>query len=132
MSIHLLPICLRHLQHHRLNYPVLKQSSGPTPSDSLEERLGKAKSSDVAQFIPQCSNLFNLLLQYHHGAGNPYFYKKKLVKIVQKGVMFKVVSIENLLSQFLCICEGLIRNIRAERSLFFSPFCLLFNPKPGD
>jgi len=32
---------------------VLKQSSGPTPSDSLEERLGKAKSSDVAPSIPE-------------------------------------------------------------------------------
>jgi len=30
---------------------VLKQSSGPTPAVSLEERFGKAKSSDVASSI---------------------------------------------------------------------------------
>ncbi len=49
MFIHLFPLCLLHLQHNFLNYSVLRQSSGPTPSDSLKERLGKAKSSDVAQ-----------------------------------------------------------------------------------
>ena len=49
MFIHLFSLCLLHLQHHFLNYSMLKQSSGPTPSDSLKERLGKAKSSDVAQ-----------------------------------------------------------------------------------
>ena len=51
------------------------------------------------------------------------------VKIVKKRVMFKVVSIENFLSRFLFICKSSIRNIQAERSLFFSPFYLLFNPK---
>jgi hypothetical protein len=39
----------------------LKQSSGPTSSDSLEEQFGKAKSSDVAQFISKCSILFCIL-----------------------------------------------------------------------
>jgi hypothetical protein len=32
-------------QHHTLELPLLKQSSGQTPSNSLEEQLGKAKSS---------------------------------------------------------------------------------------
>jgi len=49
---------------------VLKQSSGPTLSDSLEVWLRKAKSSDVAQSIPQCSLFLCFLLLCHHGFGN--------------------------------------------------------------
>jgi hypothetical protein len=37
-----------------MDHTVLKQSSGPTSSDSLKVWIEKAKSSDVAQFIPQC------------------------------------------------------------------------------
>jgi len=44
---------------------VLKQSSGPTPSDSLEERLGKAKSSDVAPSIPEYSSKLSKLHLIH-------------------------------------------------------------------
>jgi hypothetical protein len=44
---------------------VLTQSSGPTPSDSLEERLGKAKSSDVASSIPECSSELSKLSLTH-------------------------------------------------------------------
>ena len=51
-------ISLRHTYCRSMYYVVLKQSSGPTPSGSLEERFGKAKSSDVASSIPECS--FNL------------------------------------------------------------------------
>jgi hypothetical protein len=37
-----------------MDHTVLKQSSGPTSSDSLQVWLVKAKSSDVAESIPQC------------------------------------------------------------------------------
>jgi hypothetical protein len=55
-----------------MDHPVLKQSSGPTSSDSLQVWLEKAKSSDVAQSIPQCSLFFGLMLLCHHGFGNAY------------------------------------------------------------
>jgi len=46
-------------------YVVLIQSSGPTLSGYLEERLGKAKSSDVASSIPECSlKLSNLRITH--------------------------------------------------------------------
>jgi len=57
---------LNYSQYRPIDYTVLKQSSGPTPSDSLEERLGKAKSSDVAK----CSHRFGLQLSCHHGFGD--------------------------------------------------------------
>jgi len=45
---------------------VLKQSSGPTLSSSLEERLGKAKSSNVASSIPECSSKLSNFAYYSH------------------------------------------------------------------
>jgi hypothetical protein len=44
---------------------VFTQSSGPTPSGSLEERLGKAKSSDVASSIPEYSSKLSKLSLTH-------------------------------------------------------------------
>jgi hypothetical protein len=49
----------------------LKQSSGPTPSDSLEERLGKTKSSDVVSSIPEYSSEGKKLAQVIRSAGLP-------------------------------------------------------------
>jgi hypothetical protein len=54
-----------HTKHRPMYSIVLKQSSGPTPSGSLEERIGKAKSSDVASSIPEYySELFKLNLTH--------------------------------------------------------------------
>jgi hypothetical protein len=49
-------ISLSHTKCRPMYYVVLKQSSGPTPSGSLKERLGKAKSSNVASSIPEYSS----------------------------------------------------------------------------
>jgi hypothetical protein len=48
-------VVLCHPQATPIDHTVLKQSSRPTLSASLQVWLGKAKSSDVAQSIPQCS-----------------------------------------------------------------------------
>ncbi len=48
MFIDFLTKYIKYPQRHSSDSIVLKQSSGPTPSDSLEERFGKAKSSNVA------------------------------------------------------------------------------------
>jgi len=58
-------ISLSYSSHRPMYYVVLKQSSGPTPSGSLEERLGKAKSSDVASSIPEYSSQLSKLLLTH-------------------------------------------------------------------
>ena len=55
-----------------MDHTVLKQSSGPTSSDSLQVWFEKAESSDVAQSIPQCSLFFDLMLLCHQGFGNAY------------------------------------------------------------
>jgi hypothetical protein len=44
-----------HPQVTLIGQTVLEQSSRPTPSAPLQVWLGKAKSSDFAQSIPQCS-----------------------------------------------------------------------------
>jgi hypothetical protein len=67
-------VILCHPQATPLNHTVLKQSSRPTSSDSLQVWLGKAKSSDVALSIPQCSLLFGLMLLYYQCSGNAYSY----------------------------------------------------------
>ncbi len=54
-----------HTKHRPMYTIVLTQSSGPTPSDSLEERIGKAKSSDVASSIPECSSQLSSLSLTH-------------------------------------------------------------------
>jgi len=59
-----------------IDHTVLKQSSRPTLSASLQVWLGKAKSSDVAQSIPQCSLFFGFMLLCHHGFGNAYLLQK--------------------------------------------------------
>ena len=48
-------VVLCYAQTTQINHTVLKQSSRPTSSDSLQVWLGKAESSDVAQSIPHCS-----------------------------------------------------------------------------
>jgi len=47
-------VVLCHPQATPFDQIVLNQSLRPTPSASLQVWLGKAKSSDVAQTIPQC------------------------------------------------------------------------------
>ena len=60
-------VVLSYPQAYPIDHTVLKQSSGPTVSDSLQIWLRKAKSSDVAQSIPQCSLLFDILFLCHQG-----------------------------------------------------------------
>jgi len=54
-----------HTKHRPMYYIVLTQSSGPTPSGSIKERLGKAKSSDVASSIPEYSSQLSKLSLFH-------------------------------------------------------------------
>jgi hypothetical protein len=58
---------------------MLKQSSLPTPSASLQVWLGKAKSSDVAQSIPPCSPFPGLMLLCDGDFGNAYQQKEMFV-----------------------------------------------------
>ena len=57
-----IPLVLCHLQVTPIEQTVLKQSSRPIPSASRQVWLGKAKSSDVALSIPQCSLFLGLML----------------------------------------------------------------------
>jgi len=47
-----------HHQHHPIDYTVLTHPSGPTSSGSLEDRLRKAKSFNVASSIPSNSFVY--------------------------------------------------------------------------
>jgi len=65
-------VVLYHPQAAPIEQTVLKQSSRPTQSASLQVWLKKAKSSDFAQSIPQCSLFLGLMPLCHHGFGNAY------------------------------------------------------------
>jgi hypothetical protein len=65
-------VFLCHPQAIPIDHIVLKQSSRPTSSASLQVRHGKAKSSDVAQSIPHFSLFSVLMLLCHYGNKDAY------------------------------------------------------------